>query len=216
MRPKIKICGIRTLAAAQAAINDSADFLGFIHFAKSPRHLSVDDMAALMKVIRETGAQLPLVAVVVDPDDTLLDALRDTVRPDFIQLHGKETPARVAEIAALTGLPLIKVLSVGEAADLYAAEAYEPHVTYLMFDAKPPKDAALPGGLGLRFDWTLMQGYRGTTPWFLAGGLDAANAREAVELSGATLLDVSSGVESAPGQKDAGLISGFLRTAKAI
>jgi phosphoribosylanthranilate isomerase len=173
-------------------------------------------MAALMKVIRANGAQLPLVAVIVDPDDTLLDALKHTVRPDFIQLHGKETPARVAEIAALTGLPLIKALSVGESADLKAAEAYEPHVSYLMFDAKPPKDAALPGGLGLRFDWTLMQGYRGTKPWFLAGGLDITNVREAVELSGATLLDVSSGVESAPGQKDAGLISGFLRTAKAI
>jgi len=216
MPPRVKICGISTLAAAKTALDDSADFLGFIHFAKSPRHLALESMADLMKTIRDVNATIPLVSVVVNPDDDLLKMLKTVVRPDLIQLHGKESPERVAEVAALTFIPLIKALSVSEKADLVAAEAYEPHVRYMMFDAKPPANADLPGGLGLSFDWTIMQDYRGTKPWFLAGGLDAGNVAEAVKMSGAPMLDISSGVESAPGVKDAGLISGFLRAAKAL
>jgi len=216
MTVSAKICGISTLSAAEAAIANGAAFLGFIHFARSPRHLALNPMADLMRSIRDRGHRLPLVGVVVDPDDRTLAALRDTVRPDLIQLHGKETPLRTADIAATTGIGLIKALSVGEAADIDAAAAYEPHVRYLMFDAKPPKDAAMPGGLGVRFDWTLMSGYRGEKPWFLAGGITAGNVAEAVSQSGARLVDVSSGVESAPGMKDPELISRFLTTVKSL
>lgn len=215
MPVQVKICGITSLAAARAAADAGADFLGFIHFAKSPRHLPLKAMAELMQVIREGGITLPLAAVTVDPDEATLDELAATVGPDLIQLHGKETPGRVAEIAA-RGIPLIKAISVGEAGDLAQSEAYAPHVRYLMFDAKTPKDAALPGGLGLSFDWSLMQGYGGAKPWFLAGGLTPDNVAEALALSGARMVDVSSGVESAPGVKSPELISRFLRAAKAL
>lgn len=216
MPPKVKICGISTLESAKAALNDSADFLGFIHFAKSPRHLPLEAMSGLMQVIRQVNASTPLVSVVVNPDDELLSILKRDVRPDLIQLHGKESPERVAEIERLTGIPLIKAISVSEKADLEGVHAYEPHVAYMMFDAKAPKDAALPGGLGLSFDWSLMRHHVAAKPWFLAGGLSSANLAAAVQESGASMLDVSSGVESAPGIKDAGLISGFLHAAKAL
>ena len=216
MTVSAKICGISTLNAAEAAIAGGAAYLGFIHFARSPRHLDLNAMAQLMAVIRDSGHTLPLVSVVVDPDDETIATLRDTVRPDLIQLHGKETAQRVADIRAVTGIGLVKALSVGQASDIEAAAAYEPHVDYLMFDAKPPKDAVLPGGLGLRFDWTLMTGYRGEKPWFLAGGIDAFNVADAVKQSGARLVDISSGVESAPGVKDPELISRFLTTVKSL
>ena len=173
-------------------------------------------MASLMAAIRDAGHTLPLVSVVVDPDDATLAVLRDVVRPDLIQLHGKETPERTAQIKTTTGVGLIKAISVAKASDLAAAAAYEPHVDYLMFDAKPPKDAVMPGGLGIRFDWTLMTGYRGEKPWFLAGGLTPDNVVAAVGQSGARLVDISSGVESAPGVKDPALISSFLTAVKSL
>lgn len=216
MQISCKICGISTLEAARTALDDSADFLGFIHFAKSPRHLTLNAMAALMQTIRAQGAETRLVSVVVDPDDQLLMALRDQVRPDLIQLHGKETPERVAAIAAMVQIPLIKAISVSNVNDLAVAGAYEPHVEYMMFDAKAPKDAALPGGLGLSFDWSIMRHHAAAKPWFLAGGLSSNNVAAAVRESGATMVDVSSGVESAPGIKDNRLISDFLKAAKAI
>lgn len=216
MQISCKICGISTLEAARTALDDSADFLGFIHFAKSPRHLTLNAMAALMQTIRAQGAETRLVSVVVDPDDQLLMALRDQVRPDLIQLHGKETPERVAAIAAMVQIPLIKAISVSDVNDLAVAGAYEPHVEYMMFDAKAPKDAALPGGLGLSFDWSIMRHHAAAKPWFLAGGLSSNNVAAAVRESGATMVDVSSGVESAPGIKDNRLISDFLKAAKAI
>ena len=216
MTVSAKICGISTLETAEAVIGGGAAYIGFIHFARSPRHLNLNAMAELMQAIRNGGRTLPLVSVVVDPDDETLAVLRDTVRPDLIQLHGKETPERTAAIKTATGIGLIKALSVSEAADIAAATAYEPHVDYLMFDARTPKDAAMPGGLGIRFDWTLMTGYRGHTPWFLAGGITADNVAEAVALSGARLVDISSGVESAPGVKDPGLISSFLQAVKSL
>ena len=216
MTTLVKICGITGVAAARAAIGGGADFLGFIHYAKSPRHLSLPAIADLMTVIRAESPDVPLVAVVVDPDDALLDRIAGDMRPDLIQLHGKETPERVAEIVYRTGLPAIKAISVGEAADLAIAEAYAPHVRYLMFDARTPPGAAMPGGLGISFDWKIMRGYSGGKPWFLAGGLTPDNVAEALQASGAGMVDVSSGVESAPGVKDAELISRFLRAAKAI
>ena len=216
MRPKVKICGISTFSAAQAAINDSADFLGFIHFAKSPRHLTLNAMAELMKVIREYDTTTPLVSVVVNPENDLLLTLKADVKPDLIQLHGKESPQRVAEIAALTNIPLIKAISVSGVSDLNAAADYEPHVKYLMFDAKVPAGADMPGGLGFRFDWTIMRHHAAAKPWFLAGGLSSDTVSSAVLLSGAPMLDVSSGVETAPGIKDNALISDFLTAAKAL
>jgi len=172
-------------------------------------------MAGLVRSLRDRGHTLPLVSVVVDPDDETLAVLHETVRPDLIQLHGKETPERTARIAA-KGFHVIKALSIGEEADLETAGAYEPHVDYLMFDAKTPKEAPMPGGLGIRFDWTLMTGYRGEKPWFLAGGLTSDNVGEAIRQSGARLVDTSSGVESAPGIKDPELISRFLTTVKSL
>lgn len=216
MVTKVKICGISTPEAAKAALDDSADFLGFIHFAKSPRHLTVDTMSHLIFRVRAMGDPARLVSVVVDPSDDLLGALRDQVRPDLIQLHGHETPQRVAEIAQKVNIPLIKALPVSDINDLRAASGYEPHVDYLLFDAKPPKDAVVPGGLGLSFDWTVMRHLAVSRPWFLAGGLTAANVGDAVAQSGALMLDASSSLESAPGVKDAGLISGFLRAAKSL
>jgi len=215
MTVSAKICGISTLTAAEAAIADGAAFLGLIHFARSPRHLELNEMAGLVRSLRDRGHTLPLVSVVVDPDDETLAVLHETVRPDLIQLHGKETPERTARIAA-KGFHVIKALSIGEEADLETAAAYEPHVDYLMFDAKTPKEAPMPGGLGIRFDWTLMTGYRGEKPWFLAGGLTSDNVGEAIRQSGARLVDTSSGVESAPGIKDPELISRFLTTVKSL
>lgn len=211
-----KICGITTLEAARVTARDGAAFLGFIHFAKSPRHLTLDAMAELMQAVRDDGIALPLVSVTVNPDENLLVALREAVKPDMVQLHGHETPERVAEVKALTGLPVIKAISVSNADDLDTAKAYEYGADYLLFDAKAPKDAAIPGGLGLSFDWTLLAGRTWQKPWFLAGGLDPDNVAEAVRISGAKYLDVSSGVESAPGVKSRELISRFLRTAKAL
>lgn len=216
MSVSAKICGISTFSAAQTAMSEDAGFLGFIHFAKSPRHVELPAMASLMQAIRAEGATQKLVSVIVDPDDATIETLRDTVKPDLIQLHGKETPKRVAEIRATTGIPVIKALSVSEAADLTAAQTFDAVADYLLFDAKPPKDALLPGGLGLSFDWTLLRGYKGEKPWFLAGGLTPDNVAQAVTISGAQCVDVSSGVESAPGVKDGNLISGFLRTIKAL
>jgi len=216
MGTRVKICGISTLEAARTALDDSADFLGFIHFAKSPRHLTLDAMADLLLQVRALDSQARLVSVVVDPENALLEALRDQVRPDLIQLHGHETPERVAQIAQMVNIPLIKAIPVSDINDLRAAAAYEPFVDYLMFDAKPPKDAAIPGGLGLSFDWTIMRRLETSKPWFLAGGLTAENAENAIRQSGATMLDASSSLESAPGVKDTGLISSFLRAAKSL
>jgi len=216
MSVSAKICGISTLSAARTAIAEGAAFLGFIHFARSPRHIELTALADLMRSIRAEGATQKLVSVVVDPNDAVLEALRDSVKPDLIQLHGKETPERVAQVRAFMGIPVIKALSISDAADLTAAQAFDGVADYLMFDAKPPKDALLPGGLGISFDWTLLKGYAGKKPWFLAGGLTPGNVAEAVTISGAQYVDVSSGVESAPGVKDPNLISGFLRTVKAL
>ena len=216
MTIRAKICGLTTLNAARTAINDSADFLGFIHFAKSPRHLTVEAMSDLMQMIRREGAAIPLVSVVVDPSDDLLDALAVAVKPDMVQLHGHETPDRVADIRMRYGWPVIKAISVADAGDISAASVYESVADHLLFDARTPKDAALPGGMGLSFDWPLMRNWTGARPWLLAGGLKPDNVAEALRRTGAPMVDVSSGVESAPGVKDIRLISGFLKAVKSL
>ena len=202
-----KICGLSTPEAVDAALAGGAAFVGFVHFPRSPRHVTLEAAATLAVAAR---GRAQVVAVLVDPSDALLDAVAATLAPDLVQLHGGESPARVREAAARTGARTIKALPVSTAADLDAAGAYAEAADRLMFDARPPAGASLPGGVGARFDWTLLSGRRFARPWFLAGGLDPATAAEAIAVSGAPAVDVSSGVESAPGVKEARLIAAFL------
>jgi phosphoribosylanthranilate isomerase len=204
-----KICGLSTPEAVRAALDGGASHVGFMFFAKSPRSVTLEAAQRLAEPVRARGGTA-VVAVTVDPDDALLDRLAATLKPDFIQLHGGESPTRAREVAQRAGAEVIKLIPVAEAADLAAAAAYEPVVAHLMFEGRPPKDAERPGGLGARFDWTLLSGRRFDRPWFLAGGLDPWNVAEAVRLSGAPLVDVSSGVERGPGLKDPALITAFL------
>ena len=203
-----KICGLSTPEAVKAAVDAGATHLGFMFFAKSPRNIDAEAAARLTSPARARNVKI--VAVTVDPDDALLERLAATLKPDFIQLHGKETPARARQVALRGGAGVIKVISVSGAHDIDTARAYEAVVDHLMFDAQPPSDHPLPGGAGARFDWTLLSGRRFERPWFLAGGLDPWNVGEAVRLSGAPLVDVSSGVERGPGLKDPALITAFL------
>jgi phosphoribosylanthranilate isomerase len=207
MATPAKICGVSTPEAVRAALDGGAGFLGFMFFAKSPRNVAPEQAARLAQPAR---GRAQVVAVTVDPTDAEIDQIATTLRPDLIQLHGKESPARVREIAGRSGAGAVKVLSVSEAGDIDAAAAYEPVVRHLMFDTKPPKDAERPGGLGAAFDWSLLMGRRFARPWFLAGGLDPWNVVDAVRLSGAPMVDVSSGVERGPGLKDPALITAFL------
>lgn len=203
-----KICGVSTPEAVRAAVDGGAAFLGFMFFARSPRNIAPDAAQRLAPPARAAGVKI--VAVVVDPSNNEIDAIVAGLEPDLIQLHGKETPSRVREIAQRTGRGVIKVVGVSEPADFAAAKAYEPLVEHLMFETKPPADADRPGGLGVTFDWSLLKGRRYLRPWFLAGGLNPWNAAEAIAASGAPLLDISSGVERGPGLKDPALITAFL------
>ena len=207
----VKICGLSTPGTVQAALDGGAAVLGFNFFPASPRYLTPDAAARLVPPARGKAS---IVAVTVDPDDDLLDRLMATLKPDLIQLHGKETPSRASDVARRTGAGLIKALPVSESPDLDAALAFESVVDHLMFDAKPPTDAAMPGGLGSPFDWTILAGRRFARPYLLAGGLDPWNVGEAMRLSGAPFVDVSSGVERGPGIKDPGLISAFLEAVR--
>lgn len=208
MTVKAKICGLTTPEAVRAALEGGAAYAGFVIFPRSPRHIAPEAAARLAAPLRGRGTQV--VALAVDPSDAEVDAIARELGPDLLQLHGRESPARVREISARAGLGIVKALPVSEAADIAAATAYEPVVEHLMFDARPPKDADRPGGLGARFDWTLLAGRRFARPWFLAGGLDPWNVAEAIRASGAPLVDVSSGVERGPGLKDPALITAFL------
>ena len=211
MGVKAKICGITTPEAVSAALEGGAAFLGFVFFEKSPRNLAPDAAWRLAQPVR---GKAKVVALLVDPDDAEVDRIARILKPDLIQLHGRETPARARAIGQRTGAGVIKVLSVSEASDLAPAGNYDSFVEHLMFDTKAPKDAERPGGLGRPFDWTLMAGRRFQRPWFLAGGLDPWNLADAVRQSGAPILDVSSGVERGPGLKDPALIAAFLDAAK--
>lgn len=212
MRVTAKICGLSTPETVRAALEGGAGFLGFVFFAKSPRNLEIEAAARLAEPVR--GGEAKVVALAVDPDDAEVDRIAAILKPDLIQLHGKETPARARAIGVRSGAGIIKALPVSEASDIDRARAYETVVDHLMFDARPPKDAELPGGAGRAFDWTLLSGRRFERPWFLAGGLDPWNLGEALSLSGAPLVDVSSGVERGPGLKDPALIRAFLDAVK--
>jgi phosphoribosylanthranilate isomerase len=211
MGVETKICGITTPEAVTAALEGGAAFLGFMFFEKSPRNLAPEAARRLAQPARNKAK---VVAVLVDPSDAEADRIAQILQPDLIQLHGKETPARARAIGQRTGAGIIKVLPVSEAADLAVAREFETVVEHLMFDTKPPKGADRPGGHGAAFDWTLLAGRRFERPWLLAGGLDPWNLTQAVQQSGAPVLDVSSGVERGPGLKDPALIAAFLDAAK--
>lgn len=204
---KAKICGISTPETMQAALDAGARWVGLVFFAKSPRNVSIATAAELSRMV---GTGTRVVGLFVDPTDDFLDDVTGQVPLDLIQLHGSETPERVAAIRARFNLPVMKALKVGEAADLDAATAYEPVVDMLLFDAKPPKGAILPGGNGVAFDWSLLVGRNWQKPWMLSGGLDPANVADAIRATGAAAVDVSSGVEDAPGRKSPDLIRAFL------
>jgi phosphoribosylanthranilate isomerase len=208
---QVKICGINEAAAADAVLRAGADFGGLVFFEKSPRHLGMEAGRTLAERMR---GRLKLAALVVDADDTLLARIAKEVKPDFFQLHGWETPSRAAEIRARFQIPLIKALPLREASDLARARDYEM-AEMLLFDAPVPESATRPGGHGVAFDWQLLKGANIGKPWFLAGGLNPENVGRAMEVSGARMVDVSSGVESAPGIKSGALIADFVAAARA-
>ena len=215
MTVQVKICGISTEAALDAAIGGGADYVGLVSYPKSPRHVEPPLAQRLAAHARSKRADIKVVALVVDADDRTLRSLNESVKPDILQLHGSETPDRAGVIAAMTGRSIWKAVSVSSRDGVVAAGAYlRPGCADLiLFDAKPSDEAgALPGGNGLAFDWTVLDAW--SRPFVLAGGLTPRNVAAAITLTGAPIVDVSSGVESAPGVKDPELIRRFLEAAK--
>ncbi len=207
---RVKICGLRTAADVLAVAEAGAAYAGFVFFAKSPRNLTLD-AARVAALAAPVG--LAKVALVVDADDAVLDAIVEAVPLDMLQLHGHETAERVAAVRARYGLPVMKAVGVADEGDLAALMEYSLAADQILVDAKPPRGADLPGGNGLAFDWRLLVGRKWLRPWMLAGGLTAGNVAEAIRLTGARQVDVSSGVESAPGVKDHAMIGDFVRAA---
>lgn len=208
---RVKICGLRTLADVAAVAAAGAAYAGFNFFPKSPRSVTV---AEALPLALAAPVGLAKVALVVDADDTTLDAIVEALPLDMLQLHGHESPDRVGEIRARYGLPVMKAVGVADEGDLAALLEYSLVADQILVDAKPPKNAVLPGGNGLTFDWRLVAQRRWLRPWMLAGGLTAENVAEAVRLTNARQVDVASGVETAPGIKDAGKIAAFVRAAR--
>jgi phosphoribosylanthranilate isomerase len=211
MTIQVKICGINSVESADATVRAGADFAGLVFHPKSPRALNMEQARALSDRMK---GRTRIVALMVEPDDAALKTVVATARPDFIQLHGKESVARVSGIRSMTGLPVIKVLSVAEASNFAAASHYEAAADMLMFDAKAPENATREGGHGTAFDWQLLKGRTFSRPWLLAGGLNAENVARAVSISGAPGVDVSSGVEISPGVKSPEMIRAFIETAR--
>ena len=207
MSAHAKICGLTTPEALDAALAGGAAFVGAVVFQKSPRHIDPLHGATLFERARNRAK---IVAVTVDADAALLTEIALILRPDLIQLHGHETREQAERVRMLTGAGIIKVLPIRTHEDFSEANDWEPFVDHLMFDAKPPEGSALPGGVGARFDWALLADRTFRRPWFLAGGLTPDNVAQAIRISGAPLVDVSSGVETAPGVKDPALIAAFL------
>ncbi len=207
----VKICGLTRPEDVLAAAQAGARYIGFVFFAKSPRHVSVDQAAALAL---EVPLGVAKVGLSVNADDATLDRIVSTVPLDMLQLHGSESPARVAEVKARYGLPVMKAVGVAGPEDVAAIDAYAGVADQVLVDAKPPPGAALPGGNGLSFDWRLVARKYWPCPWMLAGGLTPDNVAEAVTRTGARQVDVSSGVESAPGLKDAARIARFIAAAR--
>jgi phosphoribosylanthranilate isomerase len=208
MRIDAKICGLSTPDTLGQAIRHGASHVGFVFFAKSPRNVAPDQAAALAALVPD---QVKRVGVFVDPDEALLERAIALGRLAAVQLHGRETPERAAAIRARYGVELWKAVSVRTRADLDDAMRYTGAADRILYDAKTPDNAALPGGMGMRFDWKLLDGFVHPLPWALSGGLDARNVGEAARICGARLVDVSSGVENAPGIKDVDKIAAFLQ-----
>jgi phosphoribosylanthranilate isomerase len=203
----VKICGLTSAAAVDAAADAGAVYGGLVFHRRSPRFVTAEAAGALASRMR---GRLQVVALVADMTDPELDAVVQDVRPDFLQLHGAEDVARTAQIRARFNLPVIKALALAETADLAAAFEFEKAADMLLFDARAPEGAQRGGGHGAAFDWKILSGHAFAKPWFLAGGLTPDNVARAIRLSGAALVDVSSGVESAPGVKDAARIAAFI------
>ncbi|KAB7742701.1 phosphoribosylanthranilate isomerase [Parvibaculum sedimenti] len=212
---RVKICGLSTPETVKAAVEAGADYLGFVFFAKSPRNIPTLYAAELAELV---PPHVLKVALTVDADDATLDRIVAALKPDMLQLHGSESPERLVELKSRFGLTLMKAIAVSEPEDLTGSDIYRDTADLLLFDAKPPKSmqSALPGGNGLVFDWSLIAGHRPEMPWMLSGGLTAENVGEAIRISGAEAVDVSSGVEDAPGQKSPKLIAEFIRAAKSV
>ncbi|MCP4818260.1 MAG: phosphoribosylanthranilate isomerase [Shimia sp.] len=210
---RVKICGLKEPEHVAAAAEAGAAYVGFVFFGKSPRNVSLERA-------RDLAVDVPVgvakVALTVNADDAFLDQLTQTVPLDMLQLHGKETPDRVAEVRARYGLPVMKAIGIAEAADVAQIETYGAVADQLLVDAKAPKGAALPGGNGLSFDWRLVNRKYWPAPWMLAGGLTHENVAEAIRMTGARQLDLSSGMESAPGVKDPALIRAFMDAVRAV
>jgi phosphoribosylanthranilate isomerase len=207
----VKICGLSTLEALDVALDAGADMVGFVFFAPSPRHVAFDTARALGQRVRGRAQK---VALSVDADDALLDAVVEALRPDLLQLHGKETPSRVVALRQRFGLPVMKAIAVAAKSDLAAVATYRTSADRLLFDARAPREATRPGGLGKAFDWHLLENLDPGLPFMLSGGLDADNVGEALRITRALGVDVSSGVERAPGEKDPDKIHAFIRAAR--
>lgn len=208
---RVKVCGLTEAEHVAAAVAAGAAYVGFVFFPRSPRHLSLDAARALALDVPPGVAK---VALTVDADDAALDALCAEVPVDFLQLHGAESPARVSEVRARYGLPLIKAVGISGTDDIPTLYRYGSVADQLLVDAKPPAGATRPGGNATAFDWDLIAGINWPCPWLLAGGLTPANVAQAIAATGARQIDVSSGVERAPGVKDAGLIRAFIAAAQ--
>ncbi len=213
MKPvtKVKICGLTRGCEVDVALAAGADYVGFVHFPKSPRHVDLDAAQALAS--RAKG-KAKIVVLAVEPDDAGIEEIVEHVAPDMIQLHGKESPERVADIKARSSLPIMKAIGITCSSDLEMVEEHAVVADQLLVDAKPASGARIPGGNGLSFDWGLIEAFKWPGPWMLAGGLDSSNVMNAIRLTQANQVDVSSGVESAPGKKDLGKISAFVNAVK--
>jgi phosphoribosylanthranilate isomerase len=208
----VKICGLSTPSTLAAALAAGADMVGFVFFPPSPRHLSLETARSLSE---QVGGKALKVALSVNADDAQLDGIISALSPDILQLHGRESPERVKAIKARFGLPVMKALHISTHDDLAAIATYDGVADRLMFDAKPPKGAVLPGGNGAAFDWTILENLTLSAPWMLSGGLGPDNVAEALRITRAPGVDVSSGVETAPGVKDEALIADFVARARA-
>jgi len=207
----VKICGLRTPEAIDVALESGADEVGFVFFPPSPRHLGLSEARTLGEYVRGRGRK---VALTVDANDDTLSDIIAALKPDVLQLHGKETPERVAVVRSRFRLPVMKALPVATRADLSPVRVYANVADRLLFDARAPQEATRPGGLGKAFDWTLLKGINPGVPFMLSGGLDASNVAKAIRITGAPGVDVSSGVERAPGEKDPDKIRAFIKAAR--
>lgn len=214
---KVKICGLKDIVAIDAAIAAGADFIGLVFYPASPRHVTIEEAARFAEHIksRSVAKKVMSVALLVDPDDALLEQAISVVSPDMLQLHGSETPERVSAVKERTKIPVIKALAVSSESDFNIVPAYDAVADWLLFDAKPAP-GGLPGGTGKSFDWSLLKGRSFSRPWMLSGGLTPENVREALAVLSPDAVDVSSGVEAARGVKDPAKIRAFIEVSKGL